>query len=73
MTLAICGSLLMSPNHDGPLTITGSEKSHFCFKRDKTCQKRKETKTKSYSSLNNPKLKIYPDALKRKCMWWQGE
>lgn len=65
MTLAICSSLLMSQTMMAA-EITGSEKKATLFEEDKPAKKEKEkTKTKSYSSLNNPSLKIYPDALKR--------
>lgn len=65
MTLAICSSLLMSQTMIAA-EITGSKNNASLNEEDKPAKKAKEkTKTKSYSSLNNPSLKIYPDALKR--------
>ncbi|MFN8291068.1 MAG: T9SS type A sorting domain-containing protein [Chitinophagaceae bacterium] len=63
MTIAICGSLLMSQTMIAADHTGGKHDSSY--NDDEKPAKKAKEKTKSYSSLNNPALKIYPDALKR--------
>lgn len=65
VALAICGSLLM-PHTVIAAANTGGKKDSSLTEEEKPEKKTKDkTKTKGYTSLNNPALKIYPDALKR--------
>lgn len=64
MALTICGSLLMG--QQAAVAAARPHSSTVFNEEEKPAKKTKtKEKTKSFSSLNNPSVKIYPDALKR--------